>query len=482
MGTTSKILQRVDSWYNALTGLGNALRDKAANTYFMRQTRLADDALENLFHGEDLAARICQQLPHEALRKGFFLGSDENNQDLANKLEEYQERLKFPQRLYETAVWSRVLGGACLYLGIDDGRPDDQPVNEEAIRALTFVAVLDKRSLYPTKWYEDITRYGEPEAYRISAPPVQHGATRPSALQTGAQIHESRLLRLDGTLCSLRRQQLNNGWGDSVLEKVHTVLRDFGSSWQAVGHLMQDAAQGVFKVQGLTEMIRSGESDLLNARMELVDMGRSIARSIMVDADQEDFHREAYAFTGIPDILKLFMVRLAGAAGMPVAVLMGSRVLSSGLNSSEAEDTRRWYDSIQAYQQHTLASAIGRFWRLVFAARDFDFAPPGAWTVSFHRLWQMTDKEQAELEKLIAEKDKIYIDAEVVLPEEIALSRYGSGEFSAATQIDIDAREEMREAELELAVEKAGEDPIAAAAAMAQATAPEAGDAEEPAE
>jgi hypothetical protein len=62
-------------------------------------------------------------------------------------------------------------------------------------------------------------------------------------------------------------------------------------------------------------------------------------------------------------------------------------------------------------------------------------------------LWQPTPVEQADLEKKHAEKDKLYIDAGVVLPEEIALSRFRPEGWSAETQIDRDARESMLEAD-----------------------------------
>ena len=37
---------RADSWYNALTGLGNALRDKQMATRFIEGTLLSDDVLD----------------------------------------------------------------------------------------------------------------------------------------------------------------------------------------------------------------------------------------------------------------------------------------------------------------------------------------------------------------------------------------------------------------------------------------------------
>ena len=204
-------------------------------------------------------------------------------------------------------------------------------------------------------------------------------------------------------------------------------------------------------------MIAGGDKDKLQSRMELVEMSRSVARAIMLDAEREEFERQSYSFAGVPDVLRAFMLRLSAAARMPVVILMGQA--PQGLNATGDSDIRLWYDRVQAYQTRKLSTVIEQFYRLVFLAQDFEAGEPEDWEVKWERLWQMTDKEQAELEDLVAKKDKTYIDAQVVLPEEVALSRFKSRGFSMETNIDMEAREEILQAEIELAKSKAGEEP-----------------------
>lgn len=451
--------RRLDSWFNALTGLGNSVRDKLMSTSFMAGARLPDQVLENLYHDEDMAGRICDLLPEDALRKGYYLSAEgQDNSDLSGHISEYEKRLGFRAALKDVAVWSRVFGGAVIYLGIDDGQREDQPVNMDAIRTVKFATVMDKRDVMPDQWYGDAThdaKYGQPKTYRIMGAPV---IPTSGNVAINLALHESRVIRLDGTHTSLRRRMRNDGWCDSVLQRVYDVLMQFGTGWQGAAHLLQDAAQGVFKIDGLIDMIASGEKDTLQRRMELVDMSRSVARAIMLDAEREEFERQAYNFAGVPDVLRAFMLRLAAAADMPVTVLMGQS--PAGLNATGENDTRLWYDSVQAYQQETLLPAITRFHELAFAADDFDGERPEKWEVRFESLWQMTALEQATLEKAVADKDKIYIDAGVILPEEVALCRFKARGFSIDTQIDVDARKEMLQAEIDLAKEKAGQEPM----------------------
>lgn len=453
-----KVRARADSWVNTLTGLGDALRDKQTYTRFTASVKLSDQELENLFHDNDLAGTICDALPEAALRKGYYLSAEEDH-ELAEKMAEYSRGLKFTQNLLETAVWSRVFGGAVLYLGIEDGQEEDQPVNMEAIKTIRFALPIEKPYLVPYSVYSDKSdpKYNNPETYMVGGVPTAAGGSV-GLIQAGAVIHETRLLRLDGVLTSKSRQARNAGWSESVLQKAEEALRGFGSSWQGVTHLMQDAAQGIFMIKGLIDMIASGDKEILNSRMEAVEMGRSVARAIVVDAEHEDFKRAAYNFAGIPEVLRMLVLRLAAAARMPVTVLMGQS--PSGLNATGDSDIRLWYDRVEAYQSQELEPVIRSFFELVFAAQDFEGALPKNWVIKFSPLWQLTALEQADLEKKTAEKDKTNVDAGVILPEEVTLNRFKARGFSQETQVDLGAREEMLNAELKLAQEKAGEDPL----------------------
>lgn len=452
----SKIAKRLDGWINTLTGLGDSARDSLMSATYLRSARLSDETLEALYHDDDLAARICDALPKEGMRKGYELSLEETeDRELVTRAEEYETRLKFRKALVEAAIWARVYGGAVVYVGADDGQTPDKPLNLERVKRIVFVAAVDKRDINPVTWYPagSSEKWLEPALYEIQ--PAAPGATAPATIR----VHETRLLRLDGEVTSNRRRQENMGWYDSCLQRVYDALRQSNAGWQSTGHLLQEAAQGVFKIQGLIDMIASGEKEALQTRMQIVDMSKSSARSLLVDAESEDYRRESYTFAGVPEILDKLMLRVAAAARMPVSVLMGQS--PAGLNATGESDTRLWYDQVEAYQNHTLLPAVKRFYEIMFAAQDFDGVAPDGWSIRFERLWQVSDVEQAALEASIAAKDKIYIDAGVLLAEEVALSRFTAEGFSLETNIDLEAREEMRDAEIEAMVEKAGEpDPV----------------------
>lgn len=428
-----------DNWQNVLTGLGTS-RDKTAYGRFVRLSEINETELTSLYHQNDTARKIVALKPQEMMRQGFAVSVDDDT-EASSAVSKDLRRLDVGLNVRDAMIWGRLYGGAVVIIGADDGGGAEEPLNEDAIRSVKFLHVVDKRYLVPDTYFEDPLNdenFGEPQTYRV--------VTRRGA--TNVVIHRSRLLVFGGSHTSDEERDRLGGWDHSVITPVYDVLRMFDSVWKSAEHLMSDASQAVFKIQGLMSMLAGGQKDVLQTRMQLVDMSRSVARALLLDAEAgEEFTREASSFTDAQNMLEKFMMRLASAVDIPVTILMGRS--PAGQNATGDADFRWFYDTIRTAQENELRPQLEKLVRLVMLAADGPTGgkEPEAWGLSFAPLWQNTPSEQAELEKKHAEKDKLYIDAGVVLPEEVALSRYRPEGWSADTTIDRELREEMLEAE-----------------------------------
>ena len=402
------LADRNDSWQNMLTGLGSG-RDKATYNHLSPNNRLPAEYLEHLYDNDDIAARICDLLPNEMMRQGIKISADSE----PIKIEALASIIK------EALIKSRIFGAAFIYIGADDGLAQDQPVKIAKVKSIRFLNVLTTKDLSHHSQYKDpnSNKFGKCEFFKLNSPNDQ------------LLIHESRLISFMGT------SALNfNHFPPSILQRIYPVLQQFHTAWQATAHLMTDAAQGVFKLKGLHSAVASSRSEELIKRMELVDMSRSISRSILLDAEDEDFRRDSYSFAGIPEILEKMMLRLAAAARIPVSLLMGQA--PAGMNATGESDIRFFYDQVKA-EQEALKPKIQQI------ARVFQADPESEICVDFPALWQMTDREKAELRRMEAETDRIYLQEGVLLPEEVALNRFGDNEFS----IDKESRAALVEIE-----------------------------------
>jgi phage-related protein (TIGR01555 family) len=438
-----------DNWQNVLTGLGTS-RDKTVYGQFIRLVEINETELTSLYHQNDMARRIVALKPQEMVRQGFTVNIEDDTEASSETVKALRD-LGVAPKVRDAMIWGRLYGGSVAIIGADDGQASDKPLNEDRIKSIRFLNVVDKRYLMPESYFDDPYNdelFGEPKTYRVI---TRRGATN-------VVIHRSRLLVFGGSHTSDEERDRLGGWDHSVLLPVYDVLRMFDSVWKSSEHLMSDASQAVFKIQGLMSMLAGGQKEVLQTRMELVDMSRSVARALLLDADGgEEFTREASNFTEASSMLDKFMLRLSAAAEVPVTILMGQS--PAGMNATGESDFRWFYDSIRTAQDNDLRPYLERIVRLVMLAADGPTGgkEPKVWDLKFAPLWQSTPTEQASLEKTVAEKDQIYLNAGVVLPEEIALSRFRSEGWSSETQIDRDIREVVLEAELADLEEKATE-------------------------
>lgn len=480
MSKGSAIVRRIDSFVNLFTGLGSSTRDKTRQAAYCRTTALSPELCESLFQGSDLARRICANIVDHALRQGFDLehgdGDDKavaKSQDQNDELAAIGRKWDVRAKVHEAAVWGRTFGGSAIWAGVDELQSDPLDVNKIGLDSVRFLVVLDKRDLQPCKFYNDprSAKYGEPMTYTLASADGRSGA--------GNEIHESRLVFFPGILTTRRTRVENNWWDHSALQPVYEILQDTDSNWKSLVALMSDFGQGVFKINGLMQMIAAGQEEVVRKRMQIVDEGRSSLRSIILDAKDEDFERKATPVAGLPEIMVQTWQRLAAAADMPVTILMG--MSPAGLNATGESDTRQWYDRVQHYRDTVLTPRIERLLAILSAnaGQQLDGVE-----VCWPSLWQMTAKEEAEVRKLVADTDKQYIDAEVLLPEEVAIERSKGGPPRATfPNIDMKARQAMLDAETKRAVKSAGKLPPAPPPLMggppgllAAAVAPQPGD------
>lgn len=433
---------RSDGWENVLTGLGTG-RDKTTAGRFRGDFRLSFNELTDLFNHHDLARRIVSLRPSEMTREGFKVEIKDDSETAEEINKEIKNRALVNQ-LRRAMVFSRLYGGGLIIGGLDDGQAADKPLDEERITRLRYLTFLDMRYVSVMSYYEDpeADKFMEPETYMIVAP---NGKVL-------ASVHESRCIRFGGAETDELTSRSLGGWDFSVLQNCYNTMRAFENNWQAINVLISDASQAVFTIKGLINSLATPNGRAtLQSRMELIDMSRSVARAVILDADGgENFNRQATSFASLPELLDRGMMRMSAAAEVPVTRLFGRS--AAGMNATGDGDDRAFYDGIAAEQTKELEPKLRRVITWICKSKDGPTAGevPEEFEICFPPLWQPTPKEQAETEKLYAERDKIMLDGLVWMPEEVALARSRGGPNSPV-EINEDMREESLKHEEEMA-------------------------------
>lgn len=439
---------RTDGWLSLQTGHGTS-RDRATS-FVMHAGHLAYEEAREIYRGDGVAARVVDLLPAAMLRKGIDLAvrSQEgiDGQEVQQALIDRLDELGFTAKLKLALQWARAFGGSAILLGANDGSPDlSVPLNMDRIVSLDWLTVMTCRELQPAAWYDDPRhpKYGSPSVYSIVA-------MVPSSSGTMQRVHESRLLRFDGVKLTREEERGNQGWGDSVLVRLHEALRDFGAAWGGAAHLLSEYGQGVLTIPGLLEMTRSKDAgESLEARLTSFELLRSTVRAAVLDGGAgegvpgETFTRLQTPLAGLADMFDRFDKRIASIAGVPVSLLTGESL--SGLNASGGVNAGWWDDDVAAAREDLLRPPANRVVKILLKSKSGPTGgvEPESWRVVFPPLRELTAKEKADIRLVDAQADALHIQNDVIDPAEVATNAYGGAEYSSDRTIDLDTRDAL---------------------------------------
>ncbi len=417
---------RSDGWHNVLSQM--------ASRRFQRirpEEQLDWESLKILYTDDWLARRVVETYPKDALKLDPIVkpSTGEGQFDTAELLKRFRtiDAARYPEgAFFHSICQGRLLGGFALLIGARATGPGADPIDPLTIGPSSELAWLEG---IETQWLQVISRVtdansprlGWPELYRVS------GGRR-----HGLILHESRVIfceglveasqSLTGTIGSTEHLFQNWERWTSVLAPVKKQLALYGFSWDAVSQLLNEASIGVMKMKGLADMIAAENERLVRARMQMITEGRSIAKTVFLDADgEEDYSRTEVQFRDIPDLMDRFVTLIAGACDIPATRLMGKS--PDGMNATGESDMRQYYDKVERYQAESIRPKLERVLSIV--ARQ-------PVSISFKKLWQPTLKEQGEMFQRQAVGDKAYIDAGVLTPKQVTLSRAQDGSLGVS--------------------------------------------------
>lgn len=437
MGRAMDVMQRVirgDSWRNTVTNVAVNSGKTAMRFTPTVADYLDDETLARLYELDGIAARVVDAIPATAMRHEptYMVGDAATSAAVKAIVDD----LGVWPAMQQAWSWGRCFGGAGVILGVDDGREVSLPLDTENIRALRFLVTADKRDLQPQAWHGDdqSKNYGTPATYRL----LRNGGTTVS----NAVVHSSRVIRFGGVPTTKRRRMEQQGWDDSVLQRVYVELQAARSAFAGAGTLIHEASVVTVGVKGLMNLMASDPTDMLKTRFEVMQRMFGIGRWLMHDADGETVSRlDVGALTGVVDVMDRFVNFLAAVSGIPVTVLMGQA--PAGLNATGDSDLTNWYDLCEAERTRVLLPRLEQVVRIILRSKTGPTGgvEPEGWRIVMPPLRTPTPAERMDARAKQATTDVAYINAGVLTPEEVALSRFRPDGWSDETIVDLDARE-----------------------------------------
>jgi uncharacterized protein len=443
-------LARRDSFVNTFTGHGTP---DDRRFFTSHQTTVVTDLQGiDLRRGNWLAKRICDLLPSECFRRGWTLKLDDK--EVADKVTNLADDLAVNARLTEAGQMERATGGAALFPVLDGALGDlSEPLELDdgpsRIGAVLAIHLLETRELTPIEWYSDITspKFRKPSRYRLY--PLSGGGAYAGPVQI---IHESRLAIFPGSRASVQiLPGQRPGWGDSALTPCGEVINDYGLAWGSAASILHTFSQRVLKLNGMMQMLAQGGTQLVQARVQIMDLFRSALRTEVIDGD-DDISHLVTSTAGLSDLLVQFAQVVSAAADTPSTRLFGMH--PGGLHATGQFDQDGWFERVANEQTHKYTCPAQWLLRLLFLSADgpTNGKEPESWSIEWNPLEEPTEKENADSRLAVAQADQIYADLGAP-PESILRSRFGGDAYSPDTTIDwADFEQKRKQQETRMAV------------------------------
>jgi phage-related protein (TIGR01555 family) len=434
--------ERLDAWQNAALGVGTS-KDHSLQTRVVFRAQLNDATLEALSTEDGLAARLVEIIPSTALRRGWKLEVPGDPSESARTGDAYavkEDELEALQHFKKGAFWGRLFGGAVTWIGVDDGRSVDLPVDAAAIESVRWLRTYDRRDVQVWSYYQDPKhpKFDQPETYAIR--PVRSGlvaaAFGQSVAAAGQIVHESRLIIWGGQMTTEQRKAQLGGWDDSVLERSWDALNETNLDYAAKTQMVGRVSQPVYKIKDYFTFLAGKASENIKLRMRMLDGSRNRSNPVLLDKDGEDFLNIAQPMSGIDSLMDRGTHRTAVTGGLPVSIFMGQS--PAGIDATSDAEMELFLGGVDEWSTLEFKPRHEKLTRLVLLSKDFETkgAEPKKWSMKYGPLRMQKPKEKAETGKIQAETFAIWIDKGLTSAEAVAAHIFAPSNTSTEFAFD----------------------------------------------
>lgn len=405
---------------NLVSGMGTSA-GKSIHTFITDPLIFTPMELGFMYHSNGVLRKIIDIYADQMVRKWMTI-----NGDIDDILKNYLTKINAQNSMGNGIRWARLYGGSIIFMGINDGRQADEPVDYDNIKTIEFLRVIDRSQIfiYPIDYYLDAgdPKFGQPAVYTIR--PILYGMSVKAT--TMYRVHESRCLRFDGDVSSDYMKRLNFGWGAPVLQAIYTALLNCCSAYGNAAELMHEMVIKVFYIKELQKLLSTADGRIiLQKRFDDTSQTMSTVNGVFLSTD-EKFERHPVNSGGIDALITKLELALCAVTGIPYMIFYGKS--PSGLSATGDNEMSTWASSVKQKQEQQLRPQIQKLLAYILLAKDCKFSGDiNNLNFEFDSLEDFSEKELVAMRKTQSEIDLNYYEQGVLMSEEIRSSRFENG-------------------------------------------------------
>jgi hypothetical protein len=381
----NKNIRMADGFINFVSKIGMGAQNQISNaTYTRTVVGRNREKLANMHRTSWLTGVTIDTTAEDMIKKGIDITGEiepSNVVLLQNKLTE----LGIWTKLKENIIWGRLFGGCIAGIEIKGQNPST-PLNIETIAKDQFqgLVVYDRFDIQPSM--NDLVDdggiyHGLPKYYRV--------------LGSDIKYHYTRVIRHIGIKLAKTQEKEEEYWGASLIERLEAPIIGFDTTAASINSLISKSYLRVIGIEGLRDILAAGgdAEKAVIAQFHYMTYLQNTEGITLTDKE-DSFAAHRYAFAGLDEVLMGNGKQVSGACKTPMIKLFGQS--PDGMNATGESDMRLYYDGIETEQETHLREPLTRILKVVYWSA-FGKAPSDDLSFTFTSLWQMSEKEKAEI-------------------------------------------------------------------------------------
>jgi phage-related protein (TIGR01555 family) len=376
--------------------------------------KLSHEDITTLYANNRIVQNIID-IPAEDMTRSWFtlrMEDEKLRNDIMSRLADLNAKEAFKKmRQYE-----RLRGDGFISLGVTQSVPINlnTEMKMDTLKKIDYLHAFSSMKMVDFLVNEDMfsENFGDVVRFKIKRR-SNSGIIVPGIDET--IVHASRLIH-DQT-----RRLEDAERGQSLLEPMYDIIKVLDTSLWSVGQILYDYTFKIYKSEGIDDLNKEDRKEL---SMLMDFMFRTEALAII--GKDEELKKESTNTAGMKDLLDYVWDYLAGAARMPKTVIKGQE---AGTIAGAQYDVMNYYSRITAHQENEQKPQLEQLIRMLLWAEN----EPGGkidpdsleWEIKYNPLWSVDAKTDAEIRKLTAETDAIYIVNGVHTADDVREARFG---------------------------------------------------------
>lgn len=342
---------------------------------------------------------------------------DDDKSDRVKQIMDAMERYEVRDKFREAAEHDGYFGGGQIYVDVQTSKNVSAWTDDTELQSKLFISdkKITKGSLKGFRVIEPVWTY--PGVYNAQNPLSPDFYKPTEWFVMGKTVHASRMIDFVSRQVPDLLKASYNFRGLSLVQIAEPYVNNWLRTRDSVSDMIHSFSVPVMGTN-MGTVLQGGAADTMLSRLDLFNRCRDNRGAFAIDNNPSQ--PETVEFVNAPlgtlDSLQAqAQEQMASVAGIPLVFLLG--ITPNGLNASSDGEIKVFYDYIHSLQQAMFKLNLKRVLDIIqlseFGDIDSDIY------FEFEPLYEMSSKEKAEIRKIDADTDAVYVTAGVLSNNEV---------------------------------------------------------------